>query len=151
MAEGRTPPMTSRGVACGARHATSRHMHVTAFMIMRELIEKLEHNRQHLRASITDKAERDQFDHLAKLTIHRATGAVDIYEEEPFRERPAIGAMYAACDVALRLLHAFEQVPAREGEQQRLNWAMRDLRMLISELFEWVVVPGGEPMLEIER
>jgi hypothetical protein len=122
-------------------------MHATGIMIMRELVEGLERNHQLLRAYVTDRAP---FDALAKLTIHRATSTIDIYEEEPFRERPAIGAMYGACDAALRLLHAFEQIPACETNQQRLAWATRDLRSLISELFEYVIVPIGEPILSVE-
>ena len=125
-------------------------MHATGIMIMREHVEGLERNHQLLRAYVADPAERARFDALAKLTIHRATSTIDIYDEEPFRERPAIGAMYGACDAALRLLHAFEQVPACETNQQRLAWAMRDLRALISELFEYVIAPIGEPILSVE-
>jgi hypothetical protein len=125
-------------------------MHPTDVLILRELVEGLERNHQILRTYVTDPVERARFDALAKLTIHRATGTIDIYEEEPFRERPAIGAMYGACDAALRLLHAFEQVPPCETNQQRLTWAIRDLRSLVSELFEWVIAPVGEPILSVE-
>jgi len=125
-------------------------MHITAYMIMRELIEDLERNHQILRTYVIDPVQRERFDTLAKLTIHRAGGTVDLYEEEPFRERAAIGAMYAACDAGLRLLHAFEQVPPCEANQRRLGWAIRDLRSLISELFEWVIATHGEPVLEAE-
>ncbi len=125
-------------------------MHVTALINLRELVEVLERNHHHLRAYVTDPAERARFDGLAKLTIHRATSTIDIYEEEPVRERPAIGAMYGACDAALRLLHAIEQVPVRGAGRQRLAWATRDLRSLISGLFEWVIVPNGEPILSVE-
>lgn len=125
-------------------------MHVTAYLIMRELVETLERNHQFLRTYVIDAAERARFDALAKLTLHRASGTIDIYEEDPMPERPAIGAMYGACDAALRLLHAFEQVPACAANQQRLAWAERDLRRLISELFEWVIAPVGEPILSVE-
>ena len=125
-------------------------MHITGYMIMRELVETLDRNHQILRTYVTDPTKRARFDALAKLTIHRASGTIDIYEEEPMPERPAIGAMYAACDAALRLLHAFEQVPSCETNQQRLAWATRDLRSLISELFEWVIAPVGEPILSVE-
>lgn len=125
-------------------------MHPTDVLILRELVEGLARNHLMLRPYVEDPLGRARFDALAKLTIHRATGTIDIYEEEPFRERPAIGAMYGACDAALRLLHAFEQVPACEANQQRLAWAIRDLRELISELFEWVIAPVGEPILSVE-
>lgn len=125
-------------------------MHATAITIMRELVETLERNHQILRTYVTHQAERTRFDALARLTMHRATSTLDIYEDETFRERPAIGAMYGACDAALRLLHAFEQVPTCETNQQRLAWAMRDLRALISGLFEYVIVPNGEPILSVE-
>ncbi len=125
-------------------------MHVTDSLLMRELIETLERNHQVLRTYLTDPIERASFDQLAKLTIHRANGTVDLYEEAPFRERAAIGAMYAACDAALRLLHVIDQIAVCDANHRRIGWATRDLRALISELFEWVVAPSGEPVLEIE-
>ena len=125
-------------------------MHVTDSLLMRELIERLERNHQVLRTYLTEPIERASFDQLAKLTIHRANGTVDLYEEEPFRERPAIGAMYAACDAGLRLLHVIDQIAVCDANRRRIGWATRDLRALISELFEWVIAPSGEPMLEIE-
>lgn len=125
-------------------------MHVTDSTLMRELIETLERNHQVLRTYVADPIERASFDQLAKLTIHRANGTVDLYEEQPFRERPAIGAMYAACDAGLRLLHLIDQVPVCDVNRRRIGWATRDLRALISELFEWVIAPSGEPVLEVE-
>ncbi len=119
-------------------------------MLMRELIETLGRNHQMLRSQLTDPIERASFDQLAKLTIHRANGTVDLYEEEPVRERAAIGAMYAACDAGLRLLHVIDQIGINDTNRRRLSWATRDLRALISELFEWVIAPAGEPVLEIE-
>ena len=125
-------------------------MHSIAYLTMRDLVDTLDRDHQFLRTYVTDAAERTRLDALAKLTRHRAIGTIDIYEEEPLRERSAIGAMYGACDAALRLLHAFEQIPACETIQDRLARAQHDLRTLISELFEWVIAPVGEPILSVE-
>jgi len=125
-------------------------MSPTGLMIMRELVAGLERNYKFLRAYVRHGSERERLDSLAKLAIHRATCTIDLYEEEPLPERAAIGAMYGACDVALKLLHALEQVPSCEANQQRLAWTLRDIRQLISELFEWVIAPVGEPILSVE-
>lgn len=124
-------------------------MHVTTFMILRELISVLERNHDQLRRWWSDDDERQRFDRLARLTIHRACAAVDLYEEDPLPERMAIGAMYAACDAGLRLLEVMAQVPAEGPDRKTRHRAIRDLRRLITELFDWVVVPNGEPVLEI--
>lgn len=127
-------------------------MHITTFMIMRELVSMLERNHKLLRPAWTDAAERQRFDRFARLTIHRALAAIELYEEDELRERMAIGAMYAACDVGLRLLELMAQVPTEEPELKRVQQlAIRDLRRLVTELFDWIVVPYGEPVLEIEN
>lgn len=125
-------------------------LETTGTLNMRELISELARNCLLLRDAVPEGAERTRFEQLAKITFHRATMAVDIYEEAPFRERPAIGAMYAACDVALQLVERFERIVATEASRERLAFAIRDLRTLIRELFEWVVVPNGEPLFEVE-
>ncbi len=125
-------------------------MHPTDVLILRELVAGLERNHQFLRAFVTDPVGRARLDALATLAVHRASSTIDLYEEDPMPERAAIGAMYAACDVALQLLHAFEQIPPEEANQPRLGWAIRDVRELISDLFEWVIAPVGEPILSVE-
>ncbi len=125
-------------------------MHAIEYVMMRELIETLGRNHQVLRTYVTDPIDRASFDQLAKLTIHRANGTVNLYEEEPFRERPAIGAMYGACDAGLRLLHVIGQIAVCDLNRRRISWAVRDLRALISQLFEWLIVPTGEPVIELE-
>jgi hypothetical protein len=117
-------------------------MEITAFMLMRELIEMLERHLMILRSEVREGDDRDRFDRLARVTIQRATATVDLYEQEPFQERLAIGAMYAACEVGLELLHVIQQVSASARHQRRHGWAVRDLQSLISQLFEWVIAPG---------
>lgn len=127
-------------------------MHITTFMIMRELVSMLERNHKLLRTAWTDTAARDRFDRLARLTIHRSLATIELYEEDELRERLAIGAMYAACDAGLRLLELMAQMPDDEPERTRVQQlAIRDLRRLVTELFDWVVAPCGEPVLEIEN
>ncbi len=127
-------------------------MHITTFMIMRELVSMLERNHKLMRAAWSDAAERERFDRLARLTIHRSLATIELYEEDDLRERMAIGAMYAACDVGLRLLELMVQMPGDEPELRRVQQlAIRDLRRLVTELFDWIVVPHGEPVLEIEN
>jgi hypothetical protein len=145
-----------RAVASGAVRAQRAGMHITTFMILRDLVSMLERNHALLRIAWTDASARERFDRLARLTIHRSRAAIELYEEEDLRERIAIGAMYAACDVGLRLLELMAQVPAPaladDPEMKRVQQlAIRDLRRLVTELFDWVVVPNGEPMLEIEN
>lgn len=125
-------------------------MHPTDVLILRELVAGLDRNHQFLRTFVTDPMERARLDGLAKLAVHRASGTIDLYEEDPMPERAAIGAMYAACDVALKVLQVFEQIPPEDANQPRLGWAIRDVRELISELFEWVIAPVGEPILSVE-
>src|SRR4051812_14492020 len=124
-------------------------MPITTFMILRELAGALERNHRLLRTTIEEPAEVARFDRLAQLTLHRARAAIDVFEEEPEQERPAIGAMYAACDAGLRLLEAMAQVPAEGAHKKIKHSAIRDLRRLVTELFDWVIVPNGEPVLEI--
>lgn len=125
-------------------------MHPTDVLILRELVDGLARNHQLLRAFITEPGERERIDTLAKLAVHRAAHTIDLYEEDPLPERAAVGAMYAACDVALRLLHAYEQIQSCAENDPLRAWTIRDLRALISELFEWVIAPVGEPVLSVE-
>ena len=124
-------------------------MHVTTFIILRDLISTLETNHATLREHVPELEARKRFDRLARLAIHRAHAAVDLYEEEPGRERMSIGAMYAACDVGLRLLDVMASVQVGDPLRRMHALAIRDLRRLITELFDWVVVPDGDPVLEI--
>src|SRR3954470_16359629 len=112
MSDGRSRATRCRAVSAGAARAMRARMPITTFMILRELAGALERNHRLLRTTIEEPAEVARFDRLAQLTLHRARAAIDVFEDEPEQERPAIGAMYAACDAGLRLLEAMAQVPA---------------------------------------
>ncbi len=121
-------------------------MHPTDVVILRELVDGLARNHQLMRTFVVDAEERERLDEMAKLALHRATYTIDLYQEDPMPERAAVGAMYAACDVSLRLLHAYEQLVPCAGRET----ALRNLRELISEMFEAVIAPLGEPSLSLE-
>lgn len=111
-------------------------------------IDALAGRHRELSSLVRDADQRARFDRLALLTIHRARGTLRAAEMPPVDERQAVGAMYAACEVGLRLLELIDRIawPARHD---LVEITVRDLWQLVDVLFRYVIDSGGDPELEL--
>lgn len=80
-----------------------------------------------------------------RRTIQHALATIALYEEEPMRERAAIGAMYQACEAGLATLALLGGLHARGELYRTLQETIRDLQTLISDLFEWLMPLAAPP------
>lgn len=123
-------------------------MHITP-TLLRGSIDSLTRAHHELRQFWTDRVELAVFDRTAKLTLHRASAAVTLFESDPFRELDAIAAMYRACSAGLELLDLVKRTPRTPDNHQVIQHVVRDLDALVVGLFTYLVPSPGEPLLEL--
>ncbi len=123
----------------------ARRMNSTTFMDMRALVSALEQKHRLLRACCLDECERLELDARVKRTVQHALATIALYEEEPMRERAAIGAMYQACEAGLATLALLGSLHARGEQYRTLQQTIHDLQTLISDLFEWLMPLAAPP------
>ena len=120
-------------------------MSFVSFIDMRTLITSLEQRHRVLRRYCVDECERLELDARVRDTVRRALATITLYEEDPVRERAAIGAMYEACESGLTVLAILGSLRPLGDAKRTLADAIRDLQTLISALFEWAVPIAATP------
>jgi hypothetical protein len=126
-------------------------MSVSTFMDMRAHVRALEQRHRVLRTCCVDECQRLELDARVRRTAQHALATIALYEEEPMRERAAIGAMYQACEAGLATLAVLGSLRARGELYRTLQETIRDLQALISELFEWLVPLAKPPGPRVEH
>lgn len=119
-------------------------MSVATFIDMRALVTALEQRHRVIRSCCIDDCERRELDARVRRTAQHALTTIALYEEEPMRERAAIGAMYQSCEAGLSTLALLGSLHARGELQRTLQDMIHDLQTLISHLFEWLM-PLAQP------
>ena len=126
-------------------------MSTATFMDMRALVTALERRHRVLRMCCIDECERLELDARVNKTVQRALTTIALYEDEPLRERAAIGAMYEACEAGLATLALLGSLRAHGELQRTIGDAIRDLQTLVSDLFEWLMPLAAPPARRVQH
>lgn len=126
-------------------------MSVSTFIDMRALVTALEQRHRIIRSCCVDECERLELDARVRKTAQRALATIALYEEEPVRERAAIGAMYKACEAGLATLALLATLRPPAAKVRVLRDMIEDLQSLVSDLFEWLMPLAAPPSARIPR
>ena len=118
---------------------------------MRPLVTALEQRHRLIRSCCIDECERLELDARVRKTAQRALATIALYEEEPVRERAAIGAMYEACEAGLATLALLASVRPPAEKAPVLREMIEDLQSLISDLFEWLMPLAARPSERVQH